>query len=104
MYVHCVMDKCIMVKLGERKTHKVCKKDVNFTKAEGNVVKQQKWGRNFKLMVNDLKKGKIGKILHGTRKNSEIVGENLKQGECIIASEGMNAPVHDQKYALHKTS
>ena len=32
-YVHCVMRKCIMVKLGgKRKTHQVCKKHVNFTK------------------------------------------------------------------------
>jgi len=39
-YVHCVMHKCIMVKLcGKRKTHKVCKKHVNFTKSEGKCVK-----------------------------------------------------------------
>ena len=35
-YVHCVMHKCIMVKLGGNETHvKYVKKYVNFTKSEG---------------------------------------------------------------------
>src|SRR6218665_1677705 len=35
-YVHWVMYKCIMVKVGgERNTHKVCKKQVNFSKTGG---------------------------------------------------------------------
>jgi len=35
-YVHCVMHKCIMVKVGEkRKSHNVCKKHVNLPETEG---------------------------------------------------------------------
>jgi len=34
------MNKCIMVKVGEkRNTRKVCKKNVNFTKSGGNFAK-----------------------------------------------------------------
>ena len=34
------MHKCIMVKVGgKRNTHKVCKKQVNFSKTEGKFVK-----------------------------------------------------------------
>src|SRR6218665_2654424 len=41
-YVHCVMHKCIMVKLrGKRKTRKVGKKEVNFSKSEGNLKKME---------------------------------------------------------------
>src|SRR6218665_243757 len=65
-YVHWVMHKCIMVKVGGKNTCKVCKKQVNlcktggeicqsrgeiiiFSKQGGNVLKQEKWGeiRNF---------------------------------------------------------
>jgi len=46
-YVHCVMHKCIMVKLGgKRKTCKVCKKQVRFPKSGG---KFQKVGGNNKF-------------------------------------------------------
>ena len=39
-YVHCVMHKCIMVKLkGGNEKHKVCKKHLNFTKSEGKFEK-----------------------------------------------------------------
>ena len=39
-YVHWVMHKCIMVKVGgKRNTHKVCKKQVNFSKTGGNLSK-----------------------------------------------------------------
>src|SRR6218665_3443696 len=39
-YVHWVMHKCIMVKVGGKKyTRKVCKKQVNFRKTGGKIVK-----------------------------------------------------------------
>src|SRR6218665_2241260 len=40
-YVHWVMHKCIVVKVGGRKrnTHKVCKKQVNLSKTGGKFVK-----------------------------------------------------------------
>jgi len=39
-YVHCVMHKCIMVKVGgKRNTRKVCKKHVNFAKTRGKFRK-----------------------------------------------------------------
>src|SRR6218665_3392442 len=40
-YVHWVMHKCITAKIGggKRNTHKVCKKQVNFSKTGGNLVK-----------------------------------------------------------------
>src|SRR6218665_2728557 len=39
-YVHWVMHKCIMVKVGrKRNTHKVCKKQVNFSKTGRKFLK-----------------------------------------------------------------
>jgi len=39
-YVPCVMHNCIMVKIGgKRKTYKVCKTHVNFTKSGGEIWK-----------------------------------------------------------------
>src|SRR6218665_3797704 len=39
-YVHCVMHKCIMVKVGEKgKAQKVCKNTANFTKSGGKFAK-----------------------------------------------------------------
>src|SRR6218665_2999108 len=41
-YVHWVMHKCIMVKVGgKRNTHEVCKKQVNFSKTRGKFVKAE---------------------------------------------------------------
>jgi len=37
--MHCVMHKCIMVKLGGNEKHKVCKKHKNFTKSGGKFAK-----------------------------------------------------------------
>src|SRR6218665_3725148 len=43
-YMHCVMHKCIMVKLGgKRKTHKVCKKHKFSEKRKKNC---EKWEKN----------------------------------------------------------
>src|SRR6218665_3618764 len=36
-YVHWVMHKCIMVKVGGKNTRKVCKKLLNFLKTEGKI-------------------------------------------------------------------
>ena len=39
-HIHCVMHKCIMVKLGgKQETHKVRKKHVNLTKSAGKFQK-----------------------------------------------------------------
>jgi len=45
LYVHCVMHKCIMVKVGgKRKRHKVCEKHVNLWKT-GDICKSR--GKNY---------------------------------------------------------
>jgi len=42
-YVHWMMHKCIMVKEGgKRNTHKVCKKQVNFSKTGGKFFKVER--------------------------------------------------------------
>src|SRR6218665_2024178 len=75
-YVHWVMHKCTMVKVGgKQNTQKVCKKQVNFSKTgggifesrgeiiifakqgRGNIPEQDKQGGNLKFEVDDLKKG-----------------------------------------------
>ena len=58
-YVHWVMHKCIMVKVGgKRNTQKVCKKQVNFSKTEGGIF-QSRGNNNFrKKGENVLKQGK----------------------------------------------
>ena len=40
-YVHWVMHKCIMVKVGGGNTRKVCKKQVNLPKTEGEICKSR---------------------------------------------------------------
>src|SRR6218665_2626825 len=41
-YVHWVMHKCTMVKVGgKRNTHKVCKKQVNFSKTGGGIFQSR---------------------------------------------------------------
>ena len=69
-YVHWVMHKCIMVKVGgKRNTHKVCKKQVNFYKTDwkffkvggnnnfretvGKCTESGKLGGNSKFVVDD---------------------------------------------------
>ena len=48
-YVHWVMHKCIMVKVGGKgNTHKVCKKQVNFSKTGGKFF--QSMGGNKKKL------------------------------------------------------
>ena len=47
-YVHWVMHKCIMVKVGgKRNTQKVCKKQVNFAKTEREIV-ESRGNNNFR--------------------------------------------------------
>src|SRR6218665_3681933 len=41
MYVHWVMHKCIMVKVGGKNTRKVCKKQVNLPKTGGKICKSR---------------------------------------------------------------
>src|SRR6218665_1081626 len=48
-YVHWVMHKCIMVKVGgKRNTHKVCKKQVNFSKTGWGNFKMKGGNNNFR--------------------------------------------------------
>ena len=48
-YVHWVMHKCIMVKAeGKRNTHKVCKKQVNFSKTGGEILESSGRNNNFR--------------------------------------------------------
>ena len=62
-YVHLVMRKCIMVKVGgKRNTHKVCKKEVIFSKTEGKFVKVGGNKKNCETGGNVQKQGKQGEI------------------------------------------
>ena len=58
-YVHWVMHKCIMVKVGgKRNTHNVCKKQVNFSKTGGTFL-EVGGNNNFRETGgNVLKQGK----------------------------------------------
>src|SRR6218665_1446573 len=59
-YVHWVMHKCIMVKVGGGNTHKVCKKLVNFPKT-GVEICESRGGNNFRQSGGKCTKtGKIG--------------------------------------------
>src|SRR6218665_3067814 len=59
-YVHWVVHKCIMVKVGEkRNTIKVCKKQVNLSKTEGNL---SKYGGNNNFRETGGQCTDIGKI------------------------------------------
>ena len=61
--VHCVMHKCIMVKLeGKRKTHKVCKKHVNFMKSRGKFAKVGGNNNFLKIWGKCTETAKIGGI------------------------------------------
>ena len=59
-YLHCVMHKCIMVKLGgKQKTHEVCnlrvKNHVNFTKSEEKFGKGGEIGGNVLIICGNSK-------------------------------------------------
>src|SRR6218665_3670969 len=58
-YVHWVMHKCIMVKVGGENTQKVCKKLVNFPKTGGKFLKV---GGNQNFCQSGGKCTKTGKI------------------------------------------
>ena len=48
-YVHWVMHKCIMVKVGgKRNTRKVCKKQVNLCKTGGKICQSREGNNNFR--------------------------------------------------------
>src|SRR6218665_1226300 len=73
-YVHWVMYKCIMVKVGgKRNTHKVCKKEVNFSKTGGEICQSR--GKFFSLRDGGKcsETGKIGGII-------EMFGRQLEKG------------------------
>ena len=54
--------KCIVVKVGgKRNTHKVCKKDVNFSKTEGTFFKVE-GNNNFRETGESSKQEKLGEI------------------------------------------
>src|SRR6218665_2763810 len=59
-YVHWVMHKCIMVKVGGKITHKVCKKLVNVSKTGGNFEKQGEIITCVRIRGKCTKRGKIG--------------------------------------------
>ena len=83
-YVHWVMHKCIMVKVGgKRNTRKVCKKQVNLFNTVGKIC-QSIGGksRNFSG------KGKIVKNSSKVRKNFGNRGKSETGGKCIMVSGG----------------
>src|SRR6218665_1284351 len=46
-YVHWVMHKCIMAKVGGKNTQKVCKKLLNFLKTGGEICESRGGNENF---------------------------------------------------------
>ena len=81
------MHKCIMVKVGgKRKTHKVCKKHVNFTEVWGKIIIFLKWGKCTKT-------AKIGgKFFTESEKFVGNMGEMQNREEMHHCLRGMNAP------------
>src|SRR6218665_1503130 len=62
-YVHWVMHKCIMVKVGGEITLKVCKKLLNFSKTGGKILKSRGGIINFANQGgNAVKQAKQGEI------------------------------------------
>src|SRR6218665_2168384 len=81
-YVHWVMHKCIMVKVGGGNTRKVCKKLVNFFKTEGKFVKVG-GSNNFRQSGGKCTKtGKIG----GETQNLWLTTKKKRSSE-IFADE-----------------
>ena len=59
--MHCLMHKCIMVKVGgKRKTHKVCKKHVDFTKSGGKFGKVEGKEKFHEIGGKCIETAKIG--------------------------------------------
>ena len=63
-YVHWVMHKCIMVKVGGNEIHKVYKKKVNFSKTEGKFFKVGENNNFHETWRKCTGTGKIGGILN----------------------------------------
>ena len=54
-YVHWVMNKCIMVKVGgEQNTHKICKKQMNFSKTGGEIWQSREGNNNFREIWGEM--------------------------------------------------
>ena len=98
---NCVMHKCIMVKLGgERKTRKVCKKHVNFTKS--GVTFKKVWGkykfcrnRGNVLFSQWLKKGHQKNVSWSRKiflKYGQIWTMHAGGNASLPRSEGMDGP------------
>src|SRR6218665_3552388 len=75
-YVHWVMHKCIMVKVGgKQNTQKVCKKQVNFSKTEGKLFKvgeQIIFAKQGENLLTQGKWGGIRNLLSTTKKKVTI--------------------------------
>jgi len=84
-YVHCVMHKCIMVKVGRGIWES--RGNERFGGNRGNWGERTKIGGNFKFVT---KKGhKNLEIFQRSLRNfSEIGGKILNKGRCIMASGG----------------
>src|SRR6218665_502431 len=97
------MHKCIMVKVGgKRNTRKVCKKQVNLSKTEGNicqsrgeriifaklgkVLQQRKWGEIRNLL--SMTKKRSSEIL--ADENQEIFREKVKLLKFFSKSENFS--------------
>ena len=81
-YVHCVMHKCIMVKLGGNEKHKACK-NIQILKKQGENLKSRGNNNFHKIGGNVLKQRKQGEIPNlqsiSKKRSSEIfVDENQK--------------------------
>src|SRR6218665_2996251 len=103
-YVHCVMHKCIMVKLGRNKKHIKYVKNVNFLRNQrgnlqrlgvikispklgGNILKHRKFGR-MKIEKCFLENVNLGKFSTEADKFFGISGGNLKQGGNASMPQG----------------
>src|SRR6218665_1954826 len=112
-YVHCVMHKCIMVKVGgihvkyvkTRKFYEIrgetfCKsrgKEKFFEIGENELKQGGNSKRSSETLADEnrkffLGKGEIGEIFHGVRIFFGNKGNPKQRGKCIIASGGMDAP------------
>ena len=106
-YVHWVMHKCIMVKVGgKRNTRKVCKKQVNLSKTGGKYLSKQGGNNNFcetgggNVYWNRENRGEIPNLWSMTKKshqkfrwmkeNQEIFQEKVKLWKLPSESENFS--------------
>src|SRR6218665_219781 len=98
-YVHWVMHKCIMVKVGgKRNTRKVCKKQVNLCKTGGKRSSEILADENQEIFPE---KVTFIKFSSEPENFSKIGGKSETGGKCIMVSGGIDAPACTLFFLLH---